>query len=215
MNDGMCLMRGRALAWLRSAGIASATVLVIACGGKSTIADAPMATQSDPPEYRIGPGDSLQVFVWGHPELSVDVPVRPDGMLSTPLVENIQAAGKTPSQLARDMEVALSEYVRTPKVNVIVQEFVGASSDQVRVVGQAAKPQSIPYRANMTLLDVMITVGGLAEFAAGNRAVLVRQEGGKQTRATVRLKDLLDDGDISANMTMRPGDVLIIPESRF
>jgi polysaccharide export outer membrane protein len=157
----------------------------------------------------------LQIFVWGHPELSVTLPVRPDGMLSTPLIEDINAAGKTPSELARDMELALSEYVRTPTVNVIVQDFVGAYGDQVRVVGQAAKPQSIPYRANMTLLDVMITVGGLAEFAAGNRAVLVRQEDGKQTRTIVRLRDLLDDGDISANLAMRPGDVLIIPESRF
>ena len=166
-------------------------------------------------EYRIGPGDSLQVFVWGHPELSVTLPVRPDGMISTPLVENIPAAGKTPSQLARDMETALAEYVRTPTVNVIVQDFVGAYGDQVRVVGQAAKPQSIPYRANMTLLDVVIEVGGLAEFAAGNRAVIVRTENGEQTRTTVRLRDLLEAGDISANVPMRPGDVLIIPESRF
>lgn len=207
--------RSRATSWLRLLVLAGIGFLLAACGGTNKVTEAPTAPPAAPSEYRIGPGDSLQIFVWGHPELSVDVPVRPDGMLSTPLVENIQAAGKTPSQLARDMEAALSEYVRTPTVNVIVQEFVGASSDQVRVVGQAAKPQAIPYRANMTLLDVMITVGGLAEFAAGNRAVLVRQEGGKQARTTVRLKDLLDDGDISANMTLRPGDVLIIPESRF
>jgi polysaccharide export outer membrane protein len=175
----------------------------------------PVAAIEAQSEYRIGPGDSLQVFVWGHPELSVTLPVRPDGMISTPLIENIEAAGKTPSQLARNMESALGEYVRNPTVNVIVQNFVGAYGDQVRVVGQAAKPQSIPYRANMTLLDVVIEVGGLAEFAAGNRAVLVRTENGKQTRTTVRLRDLLEAGDISANMPMRPGDVLIIPESRF
>jgi polysaccharide export outer membrane protein len=190
-------------------------VLFGGCAGSPTVTDVPAAIPSAVSEYRIGPGDSLQIFVWGHPELSVTLPVRPDGMLSTPLIEDINAAGKTPSELARDMELALSEYVRTPTVNVIVQDFVGAYGDQVRVVGQAAKPQSIPYRANMTLLDVMITVGGLAEFAAGNRAVLVRQEDGKQTRTIVRLRDLLDDGDISANLAMRPGDVLIIPESRF
>lgn len=192
-----------------------AAVLLAGCASNPSAVPG-MAAQTNPQsEYRIGPGDSLQIFVWGHPELSVSVPVRPDGMVSTPLVENIDAAGKTPSQLARDMESALSEYVRTPTVNVIVQSFVGAYGDQVRVVGQAAKPQSIPYRANMTLLDVVIAVGGLAEFAAGNRAVLVRNEDGRQTRTTVRLRDLLEEGDISANMPLRPGDVLIIPESRF
>jgi len=192
-------------------------VLQAACaaGNPQAATDGPIPATESQTEYRIGPGDSLQVFVWGHPDLSVALPVRPDGMISTPLVENILAAGKTPSQLARDMEAALAEYVRTPTVNVIVQDFVGAYGDQVRVVGQAAKPQSIPYRANMTLLDVVIEVGGLAEFAAGNRAVIVRTENGKQTRTLVRLRDLLEDGDISANISMRPGDVLIIPESRF
>jgi len=193
----------------------AAVVLLTACAGQPKVVEVPATPADTQSEYRIGPGDSLQVFVWGHPELSVSLPVRPDGMVSTPLIENITAAGKTPSQLARDMETALAEYVRSPTVNVIVQNFVGAYADQVRVVGQAAKPQSIPYRANMTLLDVVIAVGGLAEFAAGNRAVLVRNEGGNQTRTTVRLRDLLEDGDISANMAMRPGDVLIIPESRF
>ena len=203
---------------IRRAGwvvVAFAAAMSSACGGRPAVTNATATAPEASSEYRIGPGDSLQVFVWGHPELSISVPVRPDGMLSTPLIENIPAAGKTPSQLARDMEKALAEYVRTPTVNVIVQNFVGAYGDQVRVVGQAAKPQSIPYRANLTLLDVIIAVGGLAEFAAGNRAVLVRQEGGEQVRTTVRLRDLLEDGDISANMLMRPGDVLIIPESRF
>jgi polysaccharide export outer membrane protein len=202
-------------AWGTGGFAIMALLLITACTGNGPVTVLPDEAPSVPSEYRIGPGDNLQVFVWGHPELSVDVPVRPDGMLSTPLIENITAAGKTPSQLARDMEVALAEYVRSPTVNVIVQSFVGAYGDQVRVVGQAAKPQAIPYRANMTLLDVMITVGGLGEFAAGNRAVLVRQTGQQQTRTTVRLKDLLDEGDISANMALRPGDVLIIPESRF
>jgi len=127
----------------------------------------------------------------------------------------VPAEGKTAPQLAKDLEVALAEFVRNPVVSVMVTEFVGSYSEQIRVVGQAAKPQSLTYRANMTLLDVMIAVGGLAEFAAGNRAVLVRQEGGQQTRIKVRLGDLLDKGDISANLPVRPGDVLIIPESRF
>jgi polysaccharide export outer membrane protein len=173
------------------------------------------AAAPEPTEYRIGPGDTLQVFVWNQPELTVTVPVRPDGMISTPLIEGVPAEGKTASQLAKDLEAALSEFVRNPKVSVMITSFVGAYGDQIRVVGQAGKPQSLPYRANMTLLDVVIAVGGLAEFAAGNRAVIVRQEGDKQLRIPARLSDLVNDGDISANQPMRPGDVLIIPESRF
>jgi polysaccharide export outer membrane protein len=189
--------------------------VLTACGGETKVSEAPTLEPAVQTEYRIGPGDNLQVFVWNHPELTVTVPVRPDGLISTPLVEDLHAEGKTPSQLSRDLEKALAEYVRSPTVNVIVTSFVGAFSDQVRVVGQAQKPQSLPYRANMTLLDVMIAVGGLAEYAAGNRAAIVRQENGKQLRIPVRLTDLLNEGDINANMTMRPGDVLIIPESRF
>ena len=153
--------------------------------------------------------------MWNQPELTVTVPVRPDGMISTPLIAGVPAEGKTATQLAADLETALSEFVRNPKVSVMITGFVGSYGDQIRVVGQAGKPQSLSYRANMTVLDVMIAVGGLAEFAAGNRAVIVRQEGDKQTRIPVRLQDLLDDGDISANVPMRQGDVLIIPESRF
>ncbi len=155
------------------------------------------------------------MFVWNQPELTVTVPVRPDGKISTPLIEGVAAEGKTASQLARDLETALAEFVRNPKVSVMVTGFVGSYGDQIRVVGQAGTPQSLSYRANMSLLDVMIAVGGLAEFAAGNRAVIVRQEGGKQLRIPVRLQDLIDDGDIGANVQMRPGDILIIPESRF
>jgi polysaccharide export outer membrane protein len=166
-------------------------------------------------EYRIGPGDMLQVFVWNQPELTVTVPVRPDGMISTPLISGVPAAGKTAPELAQDLQTALSEFVRNPTVSVMVTSFVGTYADQIRVVGQAAKPQSLPYRANMTLLDVMIAVGGLAEFAAGNRAAIVRQEGDQRLRIPVKLRDLLDDGDVSVNVPMRPGDVLIIPESRF
>jgi polysaccharide export outer membrane protein len=191
------------------------TLLVTACGGKTQVVDVPSPVSVEATEYRIGPGDNLQVFVWNHPELTVTVPVRPDGLISTPLVENMKAEGKTPSQLSRDLEAALAEYVRSPTVNVIVTQFVGAYADQIRVVGQAQKPQSLPYRANMTVLDVMIAVGGLAEFAAGNRAVIMRPQGEQQQRIPVRLSDLMNEGDIGANIPMRPGDVLIIPESRF
>jgi polysaccharide export outer membrane protein len=189
--------------------------LLAACASTSDVETLPAPEQVAQSEYRLGPGDTLQVFVWNHPELTVTVPVRPDGMISTPLIAGVPAEGKTATQLAKDLEGALAEYVRNPTVSVMVTSFVGAYADQIRVVGQAAEPRSLPYRANMTLLDVMIAVGGLAEFAAGNRAVLVRQQDGKSTRTTVRLRDLLDKGDISANLPMRPGDVLIIPESRF
>jgi polysaccharide export outer membrane protein len=195
-----------------------AGVLAIGCSTGPTVkADAAAAAAAPEanPEYHIGPGDTLNVFVWNHPELSVKVPVRPDGVISTPLVENMPAAGKAPSELARAIEERLKEYVRTPKVNVIVESFVGALTDQIRVVGQAMKPQSLPYRANLTVLDVMIQVGGLAPYAAGNRAKLVRKVDGKNVEMPVRLNDLLNKGDVNANVAMRPGDVLIIPESRF
>ncbi len=186
-----------------------------ASGPTSDTVPTPATDAAAQSEYRIGPGDTLQVFVWNQPELTVTVPVRPDGMISTPLIAGVPAEGKTATELAKDLEKALSEFVRNPTVSVMVTGFVGAYADQIRVVGQASTPQSLPYRANMTLLDVMIAVGGLAEFAAGNRAVLVRNVDGNQTRTKVRLRDLLDKGDISANVNMRPGDVLIIPESRF
>jgi polysaccharide export outer membrane protein len=173
------------------------------------------AAKAAAPEYRIGPGDTLNVYVFNQPELTINVQVRPDGLISTPLVENMPAAGKTPSQLGRDVEKVLGEYVRSPKVNVIVTNFVGTYGDQVRVVGQAAHPQALAYRNGMTLLDVMITVGGLGEFAAGNRAHIVRRDGDKQLEMKVRLDDLINKGDISANVPMLPGDVLIIPQSRF
>jgi polysaccharide export outer membrane protein len=211
-GNGMSTLRGGFRAALLTAAFA---LLGVGCGGKTEVVDAPPPPPAVQTEYRIGPGDNLQVFVWNHPELTVTVPVRPDGLISTPLVENMKAEGKTPSQLSRDLETALSEYVRTPTVNVIVTQFVGAYGDQIRVVGQAQKPQSLPYRANMTVLDVMIAVGGLAEFAAGNRAVIVRRDGDRQLRIPVRLADLMNDGDIGANLAMQPGDVLIIPESRF
>ncbi|HEU4603552.1 MAG TPA: XrtA/PEP-CTERM system exopolysaccharide export protein [Steroidobacteraceae bacterium] len=198
----------------KSALVFFLTVVVTACAAPRSNSNGAVPAPAEPVEYRIGPGDTLNVFVWNHPELSVNIPVRPDGMISTPLAENTQAAGKTASQLARDLETALSEYVRSPKVNVLVTAFVG-SMDQIRVVGQASHPQSLAYRADMTVLDVMIAVGGLGQFAAGNRAKVVRKVGGEQKEIPVRLNDLMNKGDMSANLQMMPGDVLIIPESRF
>jgi polysaccharide export outer membrane protein len=168
------------------------------------------------PDYRIGPLDTIQIFVWQSPEFSVTVPVRPDGRISTPLIEDLEATGKTPTQLARDIEEKLKVYVQDPLVTVIVSGFAGPFDQQVRVVGEAIQPRAIPYRANMTMLDVMIEVGGLTEFASGNRAVLARGgTGGKQTTFNVRLDDLLRDGDIRANVPVLPGDVVIIPQSWF
>jgi polysaccharide export outer membrane protein len=172
-----------------------------------------LATQSD--EYRIGPGDSVQIFVWDHEDLSTTVQVRPDGRISTPLVEDLQASGKTPTDLARDIEVLLSEYVRSPVVTVIMQGFQGVSTQQVRVVGQAAQPQALQYRQGMTVLDVVIAVGGLSEFAAGNRAKIIRKLDGESVEIRVRLDDLLNKGRIQEDIRMLPGDVLIIPESVF
>ena len=171
------------------------------------------ATQST--NYLIGAGDTLQVFVWRNPELSVSVPVRPDGKVSTPLVEDMQAVGKTPTQLSRDMEVVLEKYIKSPQVNIIVTGFVGSFGEQIRVVGKAAQPQSLPYRDGMTLLDVIIEVGGLEEGAAGNRAKILRRYGGSSREIEVRIGDLINKGRISENLEMMPGDVLMIPESRF
>lgn len=165
--------------------------------------------------YVIGPGDAIQVFVWRNPELSISVPVRPDGKISTPLVEDLVAVGKTPSQLARDIEARLAEYIRSPQVNVIV---TGASSrfSNVRVIGQVGKPGTVPYREGMTVMDAVLEAGGLSEFAAGNRTRLIRKdESGKQTETRVKVDDLLRKGRLKENLSLRPGDVLIVPESFF
>lgn len=167
------------------------------------------------PEYEIGPLDSLSIFVWHNPDLSETVPVRPDGRISVPLIEDLPAAGKTPTQLARDIEARLKKYVQEPIVTVIVTAFNGPYDRQVRVVGEAAHPQAIPYRDNMTVLDAMIAVGGLTQFAAGNRATVIRVVDGKQMEFNVRLDDLLKDGDVSANAQLLPGDILIIPQSWY
>lgn len=165
-------------------------------------------------QYLIGPGDTLQVFVWRNPDLSVTVPVRPDGRISTPLVENMTAVGKTPSQLARDMEHVLSEFVRSPQVNIIVTNAVSTLSE-VKVVGQVKQPKAVPYHEGMKVLDVLLAVGGMTEYASGNRAKIVRAAGGKTQEIRVRLDDLLNKGDIRQNLPVEPGDVLLVPESLF
>ncbi len=175
---------------------------------------APATAESTDYTYVIGAGDSLNVIVWRNPELSMSVPVRPDGKMSAPLVEELQAQGKTPVQLARDIEKKLATYVRDPVVTVLVSGFIGPYSEQIRVVGEAAKPQFLPFKQKMTLLDLMIAVGGLTDFADGNGAIIQRtSEGNKQY--SVRLKDLVKRGDLSANVEMRPGDILVIPQSLF
>lgn len=174
----------------------------------------PSTTTQTPQIYRIGALDQLSVVVWRNPDLTATVQVRPDGRISLPLVENVPAAGRMPDELSRDIELALAKYIREPVVTVIVNNFQGVVTEQIRIVGEAARPQAVPYRQGMTLLDVMIQVGGLTEFAAGNDAVLVRSsESGKQY--SVRLKDLVKGGDISANAEIKPGDILIIPQSWF
>lgn len=173
-------------------------------------------TDNSAPVYLIGPGDGLKVFVWANPEISTNVAVRPDGLITIPLVEDVRASGLTPTRLARQLETKLSRYIKNPKVTVTVTKFVGRLTEQVRVVGQAATPRSIPFKENMTALDVVIAVGGLTDFAAGNRATIIRtMPSGKNEKIAVRLDDLIRDGDISANIKMSPGDVLIIPESWF
>lgn len=185
-------------------------------GCASTYPPAPTAVpKTTQTEYIIGPGDLLNIQVWRNPEVSTTIPVRPDGKVSTPLVEDLVAANKTPSHLARDIEKALSKYIQDPIVTVMVTGFVGPYDSQVRVIGQAAKPQALQYREKMTLMDVMIAVGGITDFAAGNKASIVRTVNGKQQQFGVRLESLIRDGDISANVDMLPGDVLIIPESFF
>jgi polysaccharide biosynthesis/export protein len=176
------------------------------------------AQQPAPPtkmdDYVIGPGDSLQIFVWRNPELTVTVAVRPDGKISTPLVENMVAVGKSPSQLARDIEVVLAEYVRTPQVNVILGQAVSTYS-QVKVVGEVRSPQALPFREGLRVLDVVLASGGLTEFAAPNRARIVRQVNGKNVETKVKLGDLLNDGDLRQNLELKPGDVFIVPQSIF
>lgn len=186
-----------------------------ACAQYEPLPPATVGVTTESPLYQIGPGDQLDIFVWGNPDLSTTVPVRPDGRISSPLIEDLVATGKTPAELAREIEKSLSNYLQEPLVTVMVKSFVGPYQQTVRVVGAAVEPQAIPYRASMTLLDVMIATGGLTEFAAGNRATIVRSKDNQQMQFGVRLDDLMKNGDISANVSMLPGDVLIVPESFF
>jgi len=199
-----------------SGGLMLFTLLLGACGFAPIL---PLATTGEQatPLYIIGPGDTVQVFVWGNPDLSTTVPVRPDGRITTPLVEDVQASGKTSTELAREMEQYLARYVKNPVVTVYVTNFKGRFSEQIRVIGEAAKPASIPFRQNMTLLDVLIEVGGLTEFADGDSATVVRTNGkdGSRTQFYVRLDSLVKRGNINANIQMMPGDILIIPEAWF
>lgn len=177
--------------------------------------EAPAVSAERNTDYVIGPGDTLSVFVWRQPELSVTIPVRPDGRISTPLIDDITAVGKTPSQLKQEMEQALSEFIRTPEVNIIVQSVAGVSGAQIRVLGQVVQPRSVPYREGITLMDVVIDAGGLSEFAAGNRSRIVRTVDGETREIRVRLNDLMRKGRIKENQDMRPGDVVIVPEAVF
>jgi polysaccharide export outer membrane protein len=198
---------------LALAGAALAALLLGGCASTGAAVAAGDAAAS--PDYLIGPGDALNIIVWRNPEVSMSVPVRPDGKITTPLVEDLAASGKTSTELARDIEKALAKFIQQPVVTVIVTSFVGTYGEQIRVIGQAAKPQSLPYRRDMSLMDVLIAVGGVTEFASGNRASIIRTIGGQQQKLAVRLDDLIKSGDMSANLPMRPGDVLVIPESFF
>ena len=200
----------------RAATLLAAGVIGAVVAGCGTPGFPPAPAMAASPEYNwiIGPGDTVNVIVWRNPELSGSVPVRPDGKIATPLVEDLPALGKDPTTLARDIEKALSKYIRDPVVTVIVTGFVGPYSEQIRVVGEAAKPQFLPYKQKMTVLDVMIAVGGLTDFADGNQATLLRTADGNK-QYSVRLRDLIKRGDVSANVEMKPGDVLIIPQSWF
>jgi polysaccharide export outer membrane protein len=201
---------GAALRWI-IIGLLGTVVLGCATGGNPP---APATASSPDYNYIIGPGDSVNIVVWRNPELSMAVPVRPDGKIAAPLVEDLPAMGKDATTLARDIEQALSKFIRDPVVTVIVTSFVGPYSEQIRVVGEAAKPQTLPYKQKMTLLDVMIAVGGITDFADGNATTLLRTADGDK-QYSVRVKDLIKDGDVSANVEMKPGDVLIVPRSWF
>ena len=180
-------------------------------------ANAPAGAETEAAgQYVIGPGDVLSIFVYQAPPLAgTDLPVRPDGRISVPLVPDVVAAGRTPTELGHDIAESLKKFVNDPNVTVMVHSFQGPSDRQVRVIGEATDPQAIPYRENMSLLDVMIATKGLTKFAAGNRAIIVRRDGAAEKRIHVHLSDLIKDGDISQNIMMRPGDTLIIPQSFF
>lgn len=198
--------------------VLSTVTILAGCGASSSTLPEVPSDQRFPDQdytYLIGPGDTMEIFIWGNEELSTNGVVRPDGKFTTRLVEDLEASGKTSTQLARDIEVAYAEYVKHPVVSVIVNGFVGVPGQQVRVVGEAAEPRTVPYKKHMTLLDLMIDVGGMTEFASGNDSVLIRTENNSINSYGVRLDDLLKDGDIGANLNLMPGDIVIITESWF
>ena len=208
---GIAAARVRRAWWT---GMAAIALLAAGCATGPAYPPAPRDAALSDYNYLVGPLDVVHIIVWRNAELSMQVPVRPDGKITTPLIEDLPALGKTPTALARDIEKALGKYIRDPVVTVVVTNFIGPASEQIRVIGEAAKPQVLPYRRNLTVLDVMIAVGGLTDFADGNAARIFRvAEGGKLY--SVRLKDLVKRGDITANVEMQPGDILIIPQSWF
>lgn len=181
----------------------------------ATTAKSSLTANPESYRYLIGPGDVLSIFVWRNDEITTTVKVRPDGMINAPLVEDIKVSEKTPTQVAREIETALAKYIRDPIVSVKMDNFIGPYTEQVRVIGEAAQPKSLAYNEDMTLLDVIIAVGGLTEFADGNNAVLARVVNGKQKRFSLRMEDLLQGGDMNANVDILPGDIVIIPEAWF
>ena len=214
LRDGVGATVASGIRRVRWVAMAAVALLAAGCATGPAYPPAPRDAATPDYNYLVGPLDVVNIIVWRNAELSLQVPVRPDGKITTPLIEDLPALGKTPTALARDIEKALGKYIRDPVVTVIVTNFVGPTSEQIRVIGEAAKPQILAYRQNMTVLDVMIAVGGLTDFADGNAASISRvAEGGKSY--SVRLKDLVKRGDISANVDMRPGDILIIPQSWF
>ena len=214
MNDRKSAASRQPARRMMAALLATVTLAIAGCGTYGKHPVAPVKAETPDRLYKIGPLDTLNIVVWRNQDLSSTVTVRPDGRISMPLVEDVVAAGRNPADLSRDIEKSLAKFIREPVVTVIVTNFQGLSSEQIRIVGEAAKPQSVPFRQNTTLLDVMIQAGGLTDFADGNAAVLVRgSEQGKQY--SIRLKDLLKRGDISANVDMKPGDIIIVPQSWF
>ncbi|MBA2588387.1 MAG: polysaccharide biosynthesis/export family protein [Alphaproteobacteria bacterium] len=210
MRHSFSFMRSLAMLAL-SAGLLS----VVGCARGGPPAPPVSMTPAETATYIIGPGDALQISVWHNAELSTSVPVRPDGRISTPLANDVVAAGRTPEELGHDIEARLKKFVSDPTVTVIVSSFVGPYNQQVRIIGEAVTPKAIPFSAHMTVLDAMIAAGGLTPFASGNRTQLVRRIDGKETNTTVRVSDLLKSGDLSANTDLRPGDIIIIPQSFF
>lgn len=201
--------------WLTTLSILLISVIVSGCSSNPLVSTVSSVAPTAQHDYLIGPGDSINIVVWRNPEVSMSVPVRPDGKITTPLVEDLVAVGKTSTELARDIEKALAKFIQQPVVTVIITSFVGPYQEQIRVIGQAAKPQALPYRQGMSLMDVLIAVGGITEFASGNKANIIRMVDGKQQKLNVKLDDLIKDGDISANVPVQPGDVLVIPQSFF